>query len=333
MKYIWGVFTAISLALFSCGSGSKESVENYGIIPMPNDITLSRGKYFLQGEKTVAVSSGENEMKVFRYLENFLKNTQVTLRAVSPTEKADIYLLIDNSLKDEAYTLEVASDAIRICSNETAAGLFYGVQSLLQLMPAEIYASDRRYEGRIEIPIVSIKDAPRFPYRGALMDVGRNFLPKEEVLKFLDLMAFYKLNKFHFHLTDDQGWRIEIKKYPKLVEVGSHRSQTQVGHSDYYYPRRFDGKKQAGYYTQEEIREIVKYASDRFITVIPEIEMPGHASAALASYPELSCGLRKDYVVRDYFDVFDEVYCPKEHTFDFLENVLVEVMELFPSHP
>lgn len=332
MKYIWGVFTAISLALFSCGSGSKESVENYGIIPMPNDITLSRGKYFLQGEKTVAVSSGENEMKVFRYLENFLKNTQVTLRAVSPTEKADIYLLIDNSLKDEAYTLEVASDAIRICSNETAAGLFYGVQSLLQLMPAEIYASDRRYEGRIEIPIVSIKDAPRFPYRGALMDVGRNFLPKEEVLKFLDLMAFYKLNKFHFHLTDDQGWRIEIKKYPKLVEVGSHRSQTQVGRSDYYYPRRFDGKKQAGYYTQEEIREIVKYASDRFITVIPEIEMPGHASAALASYPELSCGLRKDYVVRDYFDVFDEVYCPKEHTFDFLENVLVEVMELFPSH-
>ena len=117
-----------------------------------------------------------------------------------------------------------------------------------------------------------------------------------------------------------------------MVEVGSHRSQTQVGHSDYYYPRRFDGKKQAGYYTQEEIREIVKYASDRFITVIPEIEMPGHASAALASYPELSCGLRKDYVVRDYFDVFDEVYCPKEHTFDFLENVLVEVMELFPSH-
>ena len=116
--------------------------------------------------------------------------------------------------------MEVASDAIRICSNETAAGLFYGVQSLLQLMPAEIYASDRRYEGRIEIPIVSIKDAPRFPYRGALMDVGRNFLPKEEVLKFLDLMAFYKLNKFHFHLTDDQGWRIEIKKYTEVGRGG-----------------------------------------------------------------------------------------------------------------
>ena len=145
-------------------------------------------------------------------------------------------------------------------------------------------------------------------------------------------MAFYKLNKFHFHLTDDQGWRIEIKKYPKLTEIGSYRKQTQIGHSDYYFPRRYDGKEKRGYYTQEEIKEIVKYASDRFITVIPEIEMPGHASAALASYPELSCGLGKTYVVRDYFDVFDEVYCPKEHTFEFLQNVLTEVMELFPSH-
>ena len=131
----------------------------------------------------MAVSSGENEMKVFRYLENFLKNTQVTLRAVSPTEKADIYLLIDNSLKDEAYTLEVASDAIRIVLTKLQQDCFMVFNLLLQLMPAEIYASDRRYEGRIEIPIVSIKDAPRFPYRGALMDVGRNFLPKEEVLE------------------------------------------------------------------------------------------------------------------------------------------------------
>lgn len=332
MKTIYWLLAVMSFTLFSCGGGNRELVENYGIIPMPNDITLSKGKYLLQGEKTVAVSSRENDMKVFRYLENSLKNTQVTLRRVAPTEQADICLSIDNFLKDEAYTLEVTSDAIRICSNETATGLFYGVQSLLQLMPAEIYVSDCKYEGCIEVPAVSIKDAPRFPHRGALMDVGRNFLPKEEVLKFLDLMAFYKLNKFHFHLTDDQGWRIEIKKYPKLVEIGSHRSQTQVGHSDYYCPRRFDGKKQAGYYTQEEIREIVKYASDRFITVIPEIEVPGHASAALASYPELSCGLGKNYVVRDYFDVFDEVYCSKEHTFGFLEDVLTEVMELFPSH-
>lgn len=330
MKIIYWLIAA-SFALFSCGGGGND-VADYSIIPMPNGIIPAQGHYVLQGEKTVAVSSEEASMKVFHYLQDALKNTSVTLKSVPETEKADIYLSIGDSLPDEAYLLEVSSNGIKISSNRTGAGLFYGVQSLLQLMPSAIYDANRKYEGKIEIPAVSITDAPRFPHRGAMMDVGRNFLPKEEVLKFLDLMAFYKLNKFHFHLTDDQGWRIEIKKYPKLTEIGSYRKQTQVGHCDYYFPRRYDGKEKSGYYTQEEIKEIVKYASDRFITVIPEIEMPGHASAALASYPELSCGLGKTYVVRDYFDVFDEVYCPKEHTFEFLEDVLTEVMELFPSH-
>jgi len=331
MKIAYWILAA-SFTLLSCGERRNDGPKEYGIVPMPNEIVPEQGSYVLQGEKTVAVSSEESSMKVFQYLEGALKNTPVTLKRVSPTEQADICLLIDEALPDEAYTLVVSSHSIKITSNASAAGLFYGVQSLLQLIPAEVYDTQRKYEKSIEIPAVSITDAPRFPYRGAMMDVGRNFLPKEEVLKFLDLMAFYKLNKFHFHLTDDQGWRIEIKKYPKLIEVGSHRAQTQVGHCDYYYPRRFDGKEQHGYYTQADIREIVKYASDRFITVIPEIEMPGHASAALASYPELSCGLGKTYVVRDYFDVFDEVFCPKEGTFRFLEDVLTEVMDLFPSH-
>ena len=331
MKIAYWILAA-SFTLLSCGEGHNDSMKDYGIIPMPNGIVPEQGTYILQGEKTVAVSSEEPSMKVFQYMENALKNTSVTLKRVSLTEQADISFLINDTLPDEAYTLEVSSHNIKISSNASAAGLFYGVQSLLQLMPAEIYDTQRKYENNIEIPAVNITDAPRFPYRGAMMDVGRNFLPKEEVLKFLDLMAMYKLNKFHFHLTDDQGWRIEIKKYPKLIEIGSHRKQTQVGHCDYYYPRRFDGKEKEGYYTQDEIREIVKYASDRFITVIPEIEMPGHASAALASYPELYCGLGKTYVVRDYFDVFDEVYCPKEGTFDFLEDVLTEVIDLFPSH-
>lgn len=330
MKIVYWLLAA-SLFLCSCG-GQSDTALGGGIIPMPNDIHLMQGEYILQGETKVAVSSAEASMKVFRYLESALKGTSVVLVRVAETEKADITLAIRDSLPDEAYTLEVSGAGIRIASNATAAGLFYGVQSLLQLMPADIYDAHRRPEQPLAIPAVTIEDAPRFPHRGAMMDVGRNFLPKEEVLKFLDLMAFYKLNKFHFHLTDDQGWRIEIRKYPKLTEIGSYRKQTQVGHSDYYYPRRYDGKEQRGYYTQEEIREIVQYAADRFITVIPEIEMPGHASAALASYPELSCGLGKTYVVRDYFDVFDEVYCPKEHTFEFLEDVLTEVMELFPSH-
>lgn len=331
MKKVYWII-AVLLTLISCGEGRHTSIQANGIIPLPNEIVMGRGTYILQGETSVAISEDEASQKVFRYLANALKNTSVTLKRVSQTEPGDICFLIDSLLPDEAYTLDVSSGGIKISSNETAAGLFYAIQSLLQLMPAEIYNAGRKYDGKIEIPAVNMTDVPRFPHRGAMMDVGRNFQPKEEVLKFLDLMAMYKLNKFHFHLTDDQGWRIEIKKYPRLIEVGSHRNQTQVGHCDYYYPRRFDGKEQRGFYTQEDIKEIVKYASDRFITVIPEIEMPGHASAALAAYPELSCGLGKTYVVRDYFDVFDEVYCPKENTFIFLEDVLTEVMQLFPSH-
>lgn len=323
---------AASFVLLSCGGGRNTSLKDGSIIPMPNQITAGQGNYLLQGEKSVAVGSDTASMRVFNYLETALKNTSVTLKRVPQTEQADISFLTDSTLTDEAYTLDVTSASIKLSSNKTGVGLFYAVQSLLQLMPADIYNTRQKYEGQIEIPAVHIADAPRFPHRGAMMDVGRNFLPKEEVLKFLDLMAMYKMNKFHFHLTDDQGWRIEIKKYPRLIEVGSHRSQTQVGFCDYYYPRRFDGKEQRGYYTQADIREIVAYAADRFITVIPEIEMPGHSSAALAAYPELSCGLGKTYVVRDYFDVFDEVYCPKEGTFKFLEDVLTEVIDLFPSH-
>ena len=331
MKKIYWII-AVLLTLISCGEKQHASMQDNGIIPMPNKMVMGQGTYTLQGETSIALSEDEPSQKVFRYLADALKNTTVTLKRVPQTEPADICFLTDHSLADEAYTLNVSSGGIRISSDETAAGLFYAVQSLLQLMPVEIYNAGRKYAGKIEIPAVSITDAPRFPHRGAMMDVGRNFLPKEEVLKFLDQMARYKQNKFHFHLTDDQGWRIEIKKYPKLIETGSHRDRTQVGHCDYYYPRRFDGKEQRGFYTQEDIKEIVKYASDRFITVIPEIEMPGHSSAALAAYPELSCGLGKTYVVRDYFDVFDEVYCPKENTFTFLEDVLTEVMQLFPSH-
>lgn len=325
---VWLV--AASLFLLSCAGGKDDAV--LGIIPMPNGMTAEPGCFVLPDETTVSFPEGENASKVFRYLKAALQHTPVSLTALSAEAEADICLVEDDSLRDEAYCLEVNPQGIRIASNASGAGWFYGVQSLLQLLPAGICDTTRIFAAPLEIPSVRIADAPRFPHRGAMMDVGRNFLPKKEVLKFLDQMAAYKMNVFHFHLTDDQGWRIEIKKHPRLTEVGANRSQTLIGHSDYYYPRRFDGKPVGGYYTQDEIREIVQYAADRFITVIPEIEMPGHASAALAAYPELSCGLDKDYVVRDYFDVFDEVYCPREQTFKFLEDVLTEVMELFPSH-
>ncbi|MGL5272351.1 MAG: beta-N-acetylhexosaminidase, partial [Phocaeicola sp.] len=320
--------TICLLFLLSCNK--KEETPIISIIPMPNKIITNNGVYKLEGKKRIYYQQDESILKVHAYFEDILKRAHVTLEYTSKEDDADIVFITDNEMANEAYLLNVEQDKITIRSNSSASGFFYGVQSLIQLMPPQLYDNNAKLTS-ISIPKVTIEDSPRFPHRGAMMDVGRNFLTKETVLKFIDAMATYKLNVFHFHLTEDQGWRIEIKKYPRLTEVGSYRSQTQIGHSDYYFPRRYDGKEQQGYYTQEEIKEIVQYAADRFITVIPEIEMPGHASAALASYPEYSCGLGKQYVVRDYFDVFDEVYCPKEITFQFLEDVLTEVMELFPS--
>ena len=319
--------------LCSCASGGKTETEDCPILPRPQQVDRQQGQYVMRGEQTVAFpDSSAGAHTVFRYLSEALRPAGISLKQVAPEAKASIRWSFSDQLAEEAYTLTITPEAISICSNPSAKGLFYGVQSLLQLLPPSAWDTKQKPAESYQLPAMNLTDAPRFAYRGAMMDVGRNFLPKEAVLKMLDLMAFYKLNRFHFHLTDDQGWRIEIKKYPRLTEKGAYRKQTQVGHCDYYFPRRYDGIEKRGFYTQDEIREIVRYAADRFITVIPEIEMPGHSSAALACYPELSCGLGKTYVVRDYYDVFDEVYCPKEHTFRFLEDVLTEVIDLFPSH-
>ena len=319
--------------LCSCASGGKTETEDCPILPRPQQVDRQHGQYVMRGEQTVAFpDSSAGAHTVFRYLSEALRPAGISLKQVAPEAKASIRWSFSDQLAEEAYTLTITPEAISICSNPSAKGLFYGVQSLLQLLPPSAWDTKQKPAESYQLPAMNLTDAPRFAYRGAMMDVGRNFLPKEAVLKMLDLMAFYKLNRFHFHLTDDQGWRIEIKKYPRLTEKGAYRKQTQVGHCDYYFPRRYDGIEKRGFYTQDEIREIVRYAADRFITVIPEIEMPGHSSAALACYPELSCGLGKTYVVRDYYDVFDEVYCPKEHTFRFLEDVLTEVIDLFPSH-
>ena len=319
--------------LCSCASGGKTETEDCPILPRPQQVDKQQGQYVMRGEQTVAFpDSSAGAHTVFRYLSEALRPAGISLKQVAPEAKASIRWSFSDQLAEEAYTLTITPEAISICSSPSAKGLFYGVQSLLQLLPPSAWDTKQKPAESYLLPAMNLTDAPRFAYRGAMMDVGRNFLPKEAVLKMLDLMAFYKLNSFHFHLTDDQGWRIEIKKYPRLTEKGAYRKQTQVGHCDYYFPRRYDGIEKRGFYTQDEIREIVRYAADRFITVIPEIEMPGHSSAALACYPELSCGLGKTYVVRDYYDVFDEVYCPKEHTFRFLEDVLTEVIDLFPSH-
>ena len=241
-KYFIGILFTL-LVFISCNEGGNKLTNEFNLIPLPNEISTSSGKLILQDKVTLSMPSEIQSSILFDYFKDVLKNTTIKPKKVVDSSEALIKLTIDNSISDEEYNLDISTDNIELKSNNTGAGFFYGLQTLIQLMPVEIHdASAEHNITMIELPIVSINDAPRFPYRGAMMDVARNFLPKETVLKFIDLMAIYKLNRLHMHLTDDQGWRIEIKKYPKLTEVGSYRSQTQVGHSDYYWPRRYDGK-------------------------------------------------------------------------------------------
>jgi hexosaminidase len=211
---------------------------------------------------------------------------------------------------------------------QTAKGAFYGVQTLLQMLPAEAFSPVAVPGVKWTVPLATIKDVPRYGYRGLMLDACRHFMPIEFVKKYIDLIALHKQNQFHWHLTDDQGWRIEIKKYPELTTIGSKRSETMKGH---YTEAKYDGKPYGGFYTQEQIKDVLKYAEDRFVNVIPEIEMPGHALAALAAYPQLGNNPDKIYKTGTKWGVYDDVFMPREETLQFLENVLSEVIELFPS--
>lgn len=223
------------------------------------------------------------------------------------------------NLAEGRYTLKTKDGITIEYSSEASA--FHAVNSLLQLLA--------RTSTEVNLPVVKIEDEPRFEWRGLHLDVSRHFFTVDEVKRFIDLMALYKFNVFHWHLTDDQGWRIEIKKYPLLTAVGAYRDSTVIGHySD--KPRRYEVKKYGGFYTQEQVKEIVQYAADRYITVVPEIEMPGHARAALAAYPHLSCTGKKQ-PVEGLWGIFDDIYCSKDESILFLQEVLGEVLDLFPS--
>ena len=225
--------------------------------------------------------------------------------------RGEVSLRLDPSLKgEEAYRLNVMPSRITLEASHHR-GLFWAVQTLRQLLPVPSSA------GSPSIPAVRIADAPRFAYRGHMLDVGRHFMPVDFVKKQIDLLSYYKLNTFRWHLTEDQGWRIEIRKYPKLTDVGAWRTEA-------------DGSRYGGYYTQAQIREVVEYARLRNIMVIPEIEMPGHSLAALSAYPELAC-TPGPFEVGTNWGVYDDIYCPSEATFKFLENVLDEVVALFPA--
>jgi hexosaminidase len=321
------IAAGIIILLFSCKEQIPRPVVR--IIPLPAEITDQEGVFKLTPATKIGISSGSLQM---RQIASFLTShtqkyfgitNEVTTLQIPG--KGSILLNLDETLNlgKEDYLLTVTPDHTSI---EAASpnGLFYGVQTLIQLMPPT-----PKQLAEIILPAVEIKDRPRFAWRGLQLDVSRHFMPREFILKYLDYMAMHKFNTFHWHLADDQGWRIEIRKYPLLTEVGSVRKKTITGHINNY--TGVDTIPVGGYYTQRDIREIVSYAAERFINIVPGIGMPGHSLAALASYPELGC-TGAPYEVASRWGNFSDVYCPgKEFTFTFIKDVLGEMSALFPG--
>ena len=303
---------------------SMTTMAQVNIIPKPVKATTGVGNFVLN-KKSCIIVVDEEQRNAANFLNDYLKELYgFKLRITNKNAKNSIRLNTKKFIKapenEGAYTLEVTPSQVQV-DGDSYAGTFYGIQSLIQLLPTEKSKS-------LSIPVVTIEDQPRFKYRGLHLDVGRHMFPVAFIKKYIDYIALHKMNYFHWHLTEDQGWRIEIKKYPKLTQVGAYRDGTIIG--------RYPGKgntntRYGGFYTQKEVKEIVDYATKRYVTVIPEIEMPGHAVAALTAYPELGC-TGGPYAVKQTWGVFPEVFCAgKETTFQFLQGVLDEVVELFPS--
>lgn len=318
--------------------------QEVNIIPQPVQVITNTGNFVISPKTSLVVANKQDKATAAFFNKYLLDYYGFELPIVKKSKKNSIKfksLEKIDGLKSEGYTLKSDNNGVVINGN-SATGTFYGMQTLIQLLPTKRSTS-------LKIASVDVKDEPRFAYRGAMLDVGRHFFPVSFVKKYIDYLALHKMNYFHWHLTEDQGWRIEIKKYPKLTEIGSKRNGSIIGR---YPGKGSDNTPEEGFYTQEEVKDIVKYASDRFITVIPEIEMPGHSSAAIAAYPMLSCfpnektdlpdnmisekskqelASGRVKLVQETWGVFTDVYVPTEYTFKFLEDVLDEVMALFPS--
>lgn len=313
-------------------SCSKMHLKNeYSIVPMPNMLEPKSGEFTI-GKNTKIAFDGSLDSNAVTTVKNFaLDLSKVTGFDIVAEEgdggKNTISFSLDSDMPAEAYQLNIERKKVDITASG-AAGFYYAVQSFKQLLPPQVYGDSVADGVKWVANCVYINDAPRFGYRGMHLDVARHMFSVEEIKEFIDLLAMHKMNRLHWHLTDDQGWRVEIKKYPKLTEVGAWRSETVVGHPD---ANKYDGIPYGGFYTQDEIREVVKYAAERQITIVPEIDMPGHMVAAVASYPELGCTGKK-CEVRTTWGISDDVLCVgKEGTFEFVEDVLSEIMDLFPS--
>ena len=321
----------LSLSIISC---KRQNAPNtYSVIPYPNSLVPEEGTFaFNKKTKMICTLSLDSaSQEVVRNFSALLNNVAgLKTECIVEEEKGEkniVFFDLDTSIADEGYSLDIDPSNI-IIKASSAAGFYYAVQSLKQLLPIAVYG-DKESDSveKWEVPCAHIDDAPRFSYRGMHLDVARHFFSVDEVKRYIDLLAMHKLNVFHWHLTDDQGWRIEIKKYPKLTEIGSIRKHTMVKKNFDQY----DNTPYGGYYTQDQIRDIVNYAKERFITIIPEVDLPGHMVAALASYPSLGC-TGGPYEVQGVWGVHPDVLCAgKEETYEFVTDVLSEVIELFPS--
>ncbi|HEX5113499.1 MAG TPA: beta-N-acetylhexosaminidase, partial [Saprospiraceae bacterium] len=325
------------LTLFSCQPKNTEIINgDLNIIPLPLQMEGQSGSFKIDEDTWIQSDSFPNAtfdpIKVFE--ETFKRKSGYRIprhnEKLSKDDEKHVILIVrsgDRNAKED-YTLHISTVGIIInASNE--AGVFYALQTLRQIMRMDAMPDADGVIRSWNLPAVDIVDKPAFSYRGMHLDVCRHIFPVEFVKKYVDLLSYYKMNRFHWHLTDDQGWRIEIKQYPKLQEIAAWRAQTLVGKYGAKEPQ-YDGQRYGGYYTQTEIKEVVQYAKDRGVMVIPEIEMPGHALAALTAYPELSC-TGGPFKVAETWGVFNDVFCPTEETFTFLENVLKEVITLFPA--
>lgn len=302
---------------------------SHTIIPLPRSVAMKPGNFVLSA-KTKLYAADASALENAQLLRLAIENTQgikIPVLSGKPKVGESNVIVFDNltmtpsstTQEQESYRLDISPKMIQLSGS--AHGQFYGLQSLLQSMPQQ--------RGKnIRVASMQIQDQPRFAWRGLHLDVGRHMFSLDFIKKLLDQMAVLKLNTFHWHLTEDQGWRIEIKRYPKLTEIGGWRKQTTKDRS--YEPYVGDGEPYGGFYTQEQVKEIVAYAQSKHISVVPEIELPGHSQAALAAYPELAC-TAGPFDVATNWGVFEDIYCPSEQTFTFLENVLSEVIALFPA--
>lgn len=335
-KLVLTAFTAFTIL-----TASAQTDANFGIIPAPVSVIKSNGNFALSGN--VLIQALPADAKIAQMLKEFLATKGVNAKIASTktalvTGQKVILLEQDTERKlpAEGYKISIKGNKAVLTGKD--AGLFYALQSFMQMVPS------KKTNGAYAMQNVEINDYPRFSYRGLHLDVGRHFFPLSFIKKYIDVMATYKLNNFHWHLTEDQGWRIEIKKYPKLTEIGGSRNGTIIG----VYPGTggTDNEVYKGYYTQAEAKEVVAYAASKYINVIPEIELPGHGSAAIAAYPQLSSFPERDtYIGNDWpwsgprtgkqvqqtWGVFDDIFVPSEYTFNFLQDVLDEVIAIFPS--